>query len=461
MSAVAKISDSQIETGSVAAISTNARIDYILRFSKQAVLVVDELSSNYSHIGNVFVGSLPDDHNAAYISVSAKLDDIQIRCRLIEQLFSDVLFDPEQSLAVSILRLAKGSSQPISIVIDHAHFLSFKLIHELCYLAEISKKAKLNINVVMLGNNLAGAKISAEKALFSNRLAIVEAETGQLVNLDNKMFKLVSDNFFKIHIKKIVALLMLLLTLTAIAMFFLQPRDLFSYSALPSSTKNQLNQKQNIVENKKIGDKTNPDEDKRIKTKLAKFRAGGVDNLIPIVSTNKQASVSDILFALNNEIHTVDETPQQIATPEDILTAIETFSIQPIEKKAITPEKTNKKKISDEQADSKLISNTENITDTYYLNAKPGYIIQFAGFTDEFEFNQRKAEFSVVNYATYRRLLKGQNFIVVTSLRYSTKALALAAINKLPETLQRREPWVKSIAAVKLEIERFQKRLMK
>lgn len=435
MSAVANISDSQIETGSVAAISTNARIDYILRFSKQAVLVIDELSTNYSHIGNLFVGSLPDDHNAAYISVSAKLDDIQIRCRLIEQLFSDVLFDPEQSLAVSILRLAKGSSQPISVVIDHAQYLSFKLIHELCYLAEISKKAKLNINVVMLGNKQTGIKIFSEKGLFSRRLAIVEAETGQLLNLDNKMFKLASDNFFLKHAKKIIALLTLILSFAAVAIFFIQPRDLFSFSALPASTKNQLNQKHNIAENKKRDNKTKLDEDERIKTKIGK-----VDNLTPIVSTNRQASVRDILFALNSEIHNLDEAPQQIATPKDILTAIES--------KPLIDTLVNRKN---------MIALPNNIVEkgNYYLNMGSGYVIQLAGFTDQLEFESLKEEFSVINYATYQRLRNSKDFFVITSLRYPTKALALAAINKLPKTLQRRKPWVKSIATVKIEITKY------
>jgi len=452
MPAVAKISDSQIETGSVAAISTNARIDYILRFSKQAVLVVDELSANYSHIGNLFVGSLPDDHNAAYISVSAKLDDIQIRCRLIEQLFSDVLFDPEQSLAVSILRLAKGSSQPISIVIDHAQFLSFKLIHELCYLAEISKKAKLNINIVMLGNKQAGAKISTEKGLFARRLAIVEVETGQLLNLDNRMFKLVSDNFFRKHTIKIIVVLMLMFTFTAIAIFFLQPRDLFSYSALPPSTKSEPNQKQKFIGNTKTNNKP-------VKTVSEQIDVGVEDIIKKVISTNKQASVSDIFSALNNAKIKEIDTPKVIATPKDILMAIEAFSDNALGDKTNLKDETKNMPLNDALNTSKTIATTTNKSaedNNYYLNFESGYVIQLAGFTDPLEFNPLKEEFSVIRYVTYQRLLNDKNYFVVTSLRYPTKALALAAINKLPAILQRREPWVKSIAAVKSEILAYQ-----
>lgn len=75
---------------SVTTISTNARVDYILRFSKHAVLVVDQDESIYSQVASQFLGSLDNDHNAAFITISPKLNDIQIRCRIVEQLFAEI-----------------------------------------------------------------------------------------------------------------------------------------------------------------------------------------------------------------------------------------------------------------------------------------------------------------------------------------------------------------------------------
>ena len=75
-------------------------------------LVVDQSQNVYSAVGSQFLGSMPTDHNAAFISVSPKLNDIQIRCRLIEQLFVDTLFDPEEALAVSVLNLLKNNNAP-------------------------------------------------------------------------------------------------------------------------------------------------------------------------------------------------------------------------------------------------------------------------------------------------------------------------------------------------------------
>ena len=104
-------SESTLANGSIA-ISVTARIDYNIRFAKQAVLVVGNNTEQYSQLASQFLVSLsnvkptvdhPDTHiNVAFVAASSKLNDIQIRCRLIEQLFVNTLFDPEQSLAVSV-----------------------------------------------------------------------------------------------------------------------------------------------------------------------------------------------------------------------------------------------------------------------------------------------------------------------------------------------------------------------
>jgi len=117
-------------------ISVTARIDYIQRFSKQAVLVIDQDVGVYTQAARQFLISLSKEEtaqetNVAYVSASTKLNDIQMRCRLIEQLFANTLFDPEKSLAVSILRLSKQNKESITIVVEHAHALSLQIKYEL------------------------------------------------------------------------------------------------------------------------------------------------------------------------------------------------------------------------------------------------------------------------------------------------------------------------------------------
>ncbi len=426
MPAVANINVSSTDTGSVAAISTNARIDYILRFSKQAVLVVDELSSNYSHIGSLFLGSLPNDHNAAFISASTKLNDIQIRCRIIEQLFCDVLFDPEQPLAVSILRLSKGNKQPLSIVVDHSQSLSFQLIHELCYLAEIGKKAKQIINVVMLGTPDAAAKIVAEKALFNKKLAIISADSGQLLTLDNKYFKKHSTSFFsRLQLSRGQKATLIILALAIIfvsSLLLLEQRDLFSFSALTNNAfvKNRelktLSENHHMVINDKV---------------VVAARS----HLIAKEKT-PHASVQDIYQILVNTTNKNRAYVIEQAKPSEIVGAIEAFY--------------NNESPSVPTAPPTLVKSDQN--GHYYLAAQRGYIIQFAGFIDDNVFANEKDEFSRVDYRSYRRLLNGQSFLVITSRIYPSKADALSAITLLPEKIKQREPWVKAISEIQTEI---------
>ena len=189
MSALAQTIDSPNAPNRVTKISANARIDYILRFSKQAILVVDHQLEHCSTVANQFLAALPVDNNAAFISISPKLNNIQVRCRLIEQLFNDELFDPEQSIAVSLINLAKKKRQALSIVIENAHLLSLQLIHELCQLAEIAKKAGYQISVLMLGLPQAGVTVANNSGLFRKNISILSAQTGQLLSLNSKLFK--------------------------------------------------------------------------------------------------------------------------------------------------------------------------------------------------------------------------------------------------------------------------------
>ena len=128
----------------VADINVTSRIDYTLRFTKQAVLVVGEHTEDYSQVAREYLIALSNQEsaqiNTAFISASSKLNNIQIRCRLIEQLFTNTLFDPEQSLAQSVLRLAQQQSDVISIIIEHAQSLSLQIKYELCQLVLAAKK---------------------------------------------------------------------------------------------------------------------------------------------------------------------------------------------------------------------------------------------------------------------------------------------------------------------------------
>lgn len=179
---------------SVTSLNVSARIDYIQRFSKQAVLVVDENITTYSQVARQYLSSLTKSEisdqnqsecNVAFVVASTKLNDIQMRCRIIEQLFSNTLFDPEQSLAVSITRLVKQDHDAITIIVEHAHSLSLQLKYELCQLVDIANKTQNKINVVFFAQEKAVQEIAQNKSIFNKKLIIISAESGQVIQPDS------------------------------------------------------------------------------------------------------------------------------------------------------------------------------------------------------------------------------------------------------------------------------------
>ncbi len=435
MSAVS-ISEISAKSSSVAAISTNARIDYILRFNKQAVLVVGE--NDYSSIGSLFLGNLPAEHNASYVAVSAKLNDIQIRCRIIEQLFADVLFDPEQALAVSILRLAKGSKQAISIVIDHAHLLSFQLIHELTYLAQVAKKAKLTINVVMLGNYAAGAKIAHEKSLFNNKIALVEASTGQLIKLDNKIFTATNKFSFTPKQRKAIFAFIALAVLLISLLFVLSQKTIIN---------------------------------------LGSFKTQGVEE---ISSASKPLVTKDKFVRVNtaSEAAVIEKQaePEKIATQGEIYQALMQISPENNEKKAQpidilnALEQANNDQITTKLESKAAIESTEKqvsqvdlfkygINPRYYLAQPQGYVIQIAGVVNETAFNNAVQRLNLKEYYGYNRLLNNNRLFILTSKIYPTRQQANTALAALTDKVRQQSPWIKPLAIVKAEILAYQQQL--
>lgn len=87
------------------------------------------------------------DANKSYITASKNINDIQVRSRIIEQLFGNVLFDPEKPLLSSFLEF--NHQTQLLIAIDNSHYLSAKLIGELLQLYSGLTQAGINL-VIML-----------------------------------------------------------------------------------------------------------------------------------------------------------------------------------------------------------------------------------------------------------------------------------------------------------------------
>jgi DamX protein len=435
---------------SVTSISANARVDYILRFSKHAVLVVDQDENVYSQVASQFLGSLADDHNAAFIAISPKLNDIQIRCRIIEQLFVDTLFDPEQSIAVSLINLAKQEKQAIDIVIEHAQFLSVQILHELCQLTDIAKKANYQISVLMLGTPQTGMELANHKSLFQNKISILSGQTGQLLTLNAKAFK-ASQSFFKLtrFTKWVMAFILFVICLSFMG-FWLFQQDAFS-----------------------------------LQTKLSLEEA--TPNTTSLNSVYKQKTITesaetkDILFSLTAQEQQAKVIRVQPAEPADIVNAIVSFEQKTTEFIDSTKQKdynrfqsnldeiqlkdnevtsnvhSDNSKLSAEesQADVALIDNMTTDVN-YYQNLKTGFVIQLAGFTELAVNQEDLPNFEGIRTKSYYRLYNQQNMLMITSEVYQTHLAAEQAIAILPSTIKAQQPWIKSVEAINSEINAYQ-----
>jgi len=470
MSALAHAIESNVPE-SVTTISVNARVDYILRFSKHAVLVVDQDENVYSQVASQFLGSLANDHNAAFIAVSPKLNDIQIRCRIIEQLFADTLFDPEQSLAVSLINLAKQEKQLIDIVIEHTQYLSLQILHELCQLTDIAKKANYPISVLMLGTPQTGTLLTNNKSLFNNKVSILSGQTGQLLALNAKVFQ-VKSPLFKLTrtVKWLMVFITFVISLSLLSYWLFQ-QDAFSVKTQLGLKSAALGANSFVIEDKKpvkvIIPLAKPAD---IFQSLITKKSSGIDVMIPEV-----ANPIDIVSAISafQDPHEISETTNTLSVKE-----------KPKRFESFIDNKELKQKIAEPVAktdDSTLLSEipvvtpsalindkTETIkTNTgieslkadndYYTNANIGFVIQIAGFTRLSVYQQFLPDFAGINVKHYHRLLNQQPMLVITSEIYSSRIQAEQAITLLPSAIMSHQPWIKSVEAINSEISSFQR----
>ena len=94
----------------------------------------------------VLTQTLPDA-NKCYVTPTRGLNDIQVRSRIIEQLFGNVLFDPEMPMLTSFIELSQP--QQILIAIDNCQFLSGRVIGELLQLSSEAKNLGLDLTIVL------------------------------------------------------------------------------------------------------------------------------------------------------------------------------------------------------------------------------------------------------------------------------------------------------------------------
>lgn len=425
---------------STRAVSVIARIDYIQRFSKQMTVVVDNNSAVYSKVARQYLANISQESsnqeiNVAFVAASNKINDIQMRCRLIEQLFANTLFDPEQSLAVSILRLAKNNNGVITVIVEHAQALSLQIKYELCQLVDTAKKTQNSINVVIFGSEQAAMEISQNKTIFDKKASIIDASSGQVVALDHARFKSKSTVFnYAIGLKIGLASLLSLLIVTA-AWYLLSEYESVSFATLP--VKAPVVSQPIIVADKK----------NTVVSKKTLASASDV-HLALIAKENSQAPLleaaksDDILQALMITEPSNNDTQATINTEE----AVSIASNEQIKTKKII--------VNDVKGDKldSLPALPIALNEQYYLNAESGYVVQITGFSDLSRLKAFIKSNKDLEYYSYQRILKNQKFFVLTSKIFNDKIQAREAIKQLPEAVKNLGSFLKSVSTIKREI---------
>ncbi|GAA5141442.1 SPOR domain-containing protein [Thalassotalea piscium] len=482
MSALAQTSQLNTSTDSVTSISVNSRIDYIFRFSKHAVLVVDENAQACSSVGYQFLDQLSNEHNAAFVSASTKLNNIQIRCRIIEQLFGNSVFDPEQSLAVSIINLLNANPQKLAIVLDNTQFASLQIIHELTQLALIAKKAKLDIELLMLGDYAAGKMLAEHKDLFHKKISILSKQSGQLLSLSAKQFKTPQSWLTLTVSKKWLISLIIISSLAIVTVVWLQQQETFNFSKLP-----------------------------KLNTSKVVASSGADQTVLNLGASEVSSSASPeyVYKVLSGNISQSSEVNTQTAEVSDIVSAIAAFEVVPAvllkesvlvdsnenikadnqpnevinarsKKNELVPPSTNDEsnaviEVNEATSVNTIVASSaskvpmlaennkvsviegSDIGNEYYKRYTAGYVIQIAGFTQESIKQEFLADFTTLEFKQYQRILNEEVMTVLTSKYYPTRAEAEQALYALPQTILSRSPWIKSISAINNEINAFER----
>jgi DamX protein len=440
-------------------INVTTRIDYNLRFTKQVVLVVAERSEQYSPLASQFLATLSlavtegqsNNINVAFISASSKLNDIQIRCRLIEQLFVNALFDPEQSIAESLLRFAKEQREDISIVIDHAHTLSLQVKYELGQLVSLAKKNKLTVNVVLFGLMKAAQQLTINKSLFKGKMTVIDAFTGQILSLDDKKI-LPSAKKYRFTYWHKIGLFTSLLALTG-AVFWLYQLIIIDIDDNNNQTSKLFTSLSSVVIAGKVTDTLSTES--TVGQMEEKKKITGVSAIVQS-TVNIEATSEEINLAIL-------DNPKQInnqlipAKVNDVMQALSAVDLnQVIAKEILEPQVIVKttNKVKDTRGKIPVIDNN------YYENQSivygKGYIFQIGWFTDNKLWQHFIEKHAEENLFSYHKSLNNEKLIVVTSKVYPTKVAALAAMKILPTSLSNRKPWLKPISSVINEINTFE-----
>ncbi|MGB0937021.1 MAG: SPOR domain-containing protein [Colwellia sp.] len=467
---------SEALNSTVTEISVISRIDYVLRFSKHLVAVIND-NNSINTLAGEFIESVSDkteqQTNTAFLYASTQLNDIQLRCRLIEQLFGSCMFDPEQSLAHSILQLAKKFTSNICIVIEDAQWLSTSMMVELSHLALQAKQKSIPLDIVVFGDKGLASNLGANKETFAKKLTIISSSNGQILNVKKLGREGIFQNIALQHKGKLAAIVVIITILTSLTWLGIDQYKILPFlnEALQTYAKEQNSNTQSTIEVKPVinlnSANTKPLADV---TEIYGVIAGGNTPLNTPLNKSandknpdqvKQfASASEISQQLilapgNAEPPENDVTPGNIELASIAQSAVEQKSVEQITGKQQTivgQEQTETLVNTPEETASNdiavniepLTNNNQKIKSTghYYDNIKEGNAVQLVSFNNEQALNNFIGRYPELELYSFTKNVRGNEYHVVTSKVFATVTEANNFIGALPQSMSSTKPWV-------------------
>jgi DamX protein len=131
------------------------RLQHIIYLSSSLIFVSGEEGSGKSTLTENVSNALPSDIQQVYVSLARETTAAKLRQQIISKLFDKALFNAEDSLLDSILRLQQLNNKQKNrlIIIDNAKNLPSDFIIELCELFSAPDLTENNnLNVLLLGD---------------------------------------------------------------------------------------------------------------------------------------------------------------------------------------------------------------------------------------------------------------------------------------------------------------------
>lgn len=129
------------------------RLQHLIYLSSSLIFVSGEAGAGKSTLTENLSNTLPTDLKQVYVSLVNEPTAAKLRQQIISQLFDKALFNAEDKLLDSILRLQQAENRSLNrlIIIDNADHLPTDFIAELCQLFSDNSLAQDNtLNVLLL-----------------------------------------------------------------------------------------------------------------------------------------------------------------------------------------------------------------------------------------------------------------------------------------------------------------------